>query len=104
MKTIVETSVYYRILEFYSGVIIAYPNTFDSNDAIRNAYDVYLELMDMCTGFSLPRIPRIKAWRDAGYLELFSIRRGWCFGYTIDLIDGEPVRHIRVCEKSENIR
>ncbi len=39
-----------------------------------------------------------------GYMELFSKTTGWCFGYTIDIIDGEPMRHIRVCEKSEKIR
>ena len=104
MKTIVELLVLERITEFYFRAMLAHPNTFFIEDAVRRASDVYFDLKVMCGRFSLPRIPRIKSWQDARYLELFSIKTGWCFGYTIDVIDGEPVRHIRVCEKSENIR
>ena len=104
MKTVVDVAVYDRILEFYSGVALAHPNTFDFIDTCRQSFKVYEDLVELCDRFTLPRVPRIKQWRDAGYLELFSMSDNWCFGYTIDVIDGEPIRHIRVCEKSENIR
>ena len=104
MKTIVELSVLERIADFYFGAILAHPNTLVVEDAFRYASKVYSDLMKMCGQFTLPRVPRIKQWRDAGYLELFSIKTEWCFGYRIEILGNEPIRHIYVCEKSENIR
>ena len=104
MKTVVDLTVYNRILEFYSRVALAHPNPFDFFDIHRQSLKVYVDLVELCGKYTLPHVPRIKQWRDAGYLELFCIKSGWCFGYTIEVIDGVPIRHIRVCEKSENIR
>ncbi len=104
MKTVVDLTVYERILEFYSRVALAHSNTYDFFDTSHQSFKVYEDLIDLCNHFTLPRVPRIANWKKMGYMELFSKTTGWCFGYTIDIIDGEPMRHIRVCEKSENIR
>lgn len=47
MKTVVDLTVYERILEFYSRVALAHSNTFDFFDTSHQSFKVYEDLIDL---------------------------------------------------------